>query len=118
MSLHKRLAFQRSLLERRSLRVPSCQSGARARTSPKSPSPSKSPSSKPKSIHTPLDLELDLAAQQAKLGLLQEEIDRLRGIKARLEEHKKKGGKELPSWLHEQFQLMLAKVALRIFPTR
>ena len=63
---------------------------------------------------TPLDLELDLAAQQSKLSLLQEEIGRLRAIKARLAEAKERGARELPLWLqdHEQFQLMLARYSI------
>ena len=60
---------------------------------------------------TALDLELDLAAQQSKLSLLQEEIARLRALKARLTEAKESGQRELPTWLqdHEQFQIMLAR---------
>jgi hypothetical protein len=69
-------------MERRSLRVPTIRP---------SPSPTKSgievaqaghklkgkkSSSKIPSVVTPLDLGLDLAAQQTKLGLLQDEIDR------------------------------------------
>ena len=86
MPLYKRLPFQRRLLERRSLRVPSRQSGHHAlpssvmlpmrmnvtATSPGSKLPVWNPNSSRKTRHrsklpkiqTPLDLELDLAAQQ------------------------------------------------------
>ena len=40
---------------------------------------------------TSIDLELDLAAQQSKLTVLNEEIDRLRQIKSKMEEAKDKG---------------------------
>lgn len=123
MSLHKRLAFQRSMfLERRSLRVPMASTGG----SRPAKSPSKSPSSSPCSsrssttggttgpMQTPLDLELDLAAQQAKLGVLQEEIDRLRAFKARMEEWKEKGRRDLPPALHEQFQQMLSALKTEV----
>ena len=82
----------------------SSQTGAKVKSS-------KSKSKVP-SVQTPLDLELDLAAQQTKLKLLQDEIDRLRDIKGRLEEAKQQGVKELPTWLqeHEKFQQLLAKV--------
>ena len=61
---------------------------------------------------TPIDLELDLAAQQSKLKMLQDEIDRLRCIKVKLEEAKVKGDKDVPNWFleEERFQQMLSKV--------
>ena len=61
---------------------------------------------------TPIDLELDLAAQQSKLKMLQDEIDRLRSIKSKLEEAKVKGDKDVPNWFleEEKFQQMLSKV--------
>lgn len=64
------------------------------------------------SLQTPMDLELDLAAQKTKLQCLQDEIDRLKEIKSRLEDAKKRGDKDLPEWFqeHEQFQQALAKV--------
>ncbi len=64
-------------------------------------------------LQTPLDLELDLAAQQAKLQLLQEEIERLKDIKSKMEEAKVKGAKEMPSFMQEndKFQQMLTKVS-------
>ena len=62
---------------------------------------------------TSIDLELDLAAQQSKLTVLNEEIDRLRQIKSKMEEAKDKGGAELPAWFHEdeKFQALLASVS-------
>ena len=124
MSLHKRLAFQRTMLERRSLRVPPASGGgghnsillssSSSRHAPPPKSPSKSPKSKSKvpSVQTPLDLQLDLAAQQTKLLLLNEEIHRLKDIKKKMEECKTKGNKEVPTWLQEseQLQNMMAKV--------
>ncbi len=126
MSLHKkRLAFQKSLLERRSLRVPKVPGLRVAPPEEKDHSKTKkklsrqqqqgsssSASSSSVLLQTPLDLELDLAAQQTKLQVLQEEIDRLREIKSRLERAKEKGVGELPAWLqeHERFQQLLAKL--------
>ena len=62
-------------------------------------------------MQTPLDLELDLAAQQSKLKILQDEIDRLKAIKGKMEEAKQKGNKEIPEWLQEDepFQELLNK---------
>lgn len=62
---------------------------------------------------TSIDLELDLAAQQSKLAVLGEEIERLRQIKARMEEARDGGGTELPAWFHqdEKFQALLASVS-------
>ena len=45
---------------------------------------------------TSIDLELDLAAQQSKLTVLNEEIDRLRQIKSKMEEAKDKGAQVAP----------------------
>ena len=61
---------------------------------------------------TSIDLELDLAAQQSKLLVLSEEIERLRQIKKQMEEAKEKGEKELPVWLQEddKFQYLLTSV--------
>ena len=154
MPLYKRLPFQRRLLERRSLRVPTqslksrmgfgssmsavisqnsvpiseeedetyqqtqpkenSRAGGQRRTSTKSTTTA--------SVHpgvTPIDLELDLAAQQSKLKMLQDEIDRLRCIKVKLEEAKVKGDKDVPNWFleEERFQQMLSKVKRKIlFP--
>ena len=62
---------------------------------------------------TSIDLELDLAAQQSKLTVLNEEIERLRQIKSKMEEARDMGGSELPAWFHqdEKFQALLASVS-------
>ena len=62
---------------------------------------------------TSIDLELDLAAQQSKLTVLNEEIDRLRQIKSKMEEARDNGNSELPAWFHEdeKFQALLASVS-------
>ena len=62
---------------------------------------------------TSIDLELDLAAQQSKLTVLNEEIDRLKQIKSKMEEARDMGGSELPAWFHqdEKFQALLASVS-------
>ena len=66
---------------------------------------------------TSIDLELDLAAQQSKLTVLNEEIDRLRQIKRKMEEARDAGGTELPAWFHqdEKFQTLLASVSFFLF---
>ena len=62
---------------------------------------------------TSIDLELDLAAQQSKLTVLNEEIERLKQIKSKMEEARDMGGSELPAWFHqdEKFQALLASVS-------
>ena len=62
---------------------------------------------------TSIDLELDLAAQQSKLTVLNEEIERLRQIKSKMEEARDNGKSELPAWFHEdeKFQALLASVS-------
>eukprot|EP00095_Tigriopus_kingsejongensis_P003652 maker-scaffold11_size778918-snap-gene-0.11 protein:Tk03652 transcript:maker-scaffold11_size778918-snap-gene-0.11-mRNA-1 annotation:"protein kibra-like isoform 1" len=112
MSIRKRLAFQRSMLERRSLRVPTNLRSPLKTPPVKSKAKTGTSSSKIPSIKTSLDLELDLAAQKTKLKLLQDEIDRLKDIKRKLELDQEGGSKELPSWFqeHEQFQQMMSKV--------
>ena len=54
-----------------------------------------------------------MAAQQSKLTVLNEEIERLRQIKSKMEEARDKGGSELPAWFHqdEKFQALLASVS-------
>ena len=104
MPLYRRLPFQRSSKERRSLHVPATGGQARSRTGQ---------SSLDILSKTSIDLELDLAAQQSKLQVLSEEIERLRQIKKQMEEAKDKGEKELPVWLQEdeKFQYLLASVS-------
>ena len=104
MPLYRRMPFQRSSKERRSLHVPtttSSQGGARSKSS-----------NMDILTKTSIDLELDLAAQQSKLVVLGEEIDRLRQIKKQMEEAKGKGDKELPLWLQQddKFQYLLTSV--------
>ena len=67
---------------------------------------------------TSIDLELDLAAQQSKLTVLNEEIDRLRQIKSKMEEARDNGNSELPAWFHEdeKFQALLASVSASLPP--
>jgi len=111
MPLYRRLPFQRSSKERRSLHVPSGGSSASVHMHGNHGSRpvegSRSSSSK-----TSIDLELDLAAQQSKLRILGEEIERLRRIKEKMEEAKNNGDKELPLWLQEdeKFQSLLASL--------
>ena len=103
MPLYRRMPFQRSSKERRSLHVPTTtsQGGARSKSS-----------NMDILTKTSIDLELDLAAQQSKLVVLSEEIDRLRQIKKQMEEAKGKGDKELPLWLQQddKFQYLLTSV--------
>ena len=109
MPLYRRMPFQRSSKERRSLHVPTTattQGGARSKSS-----------NMDILTKTSIDLELDLAAQQSKLVVLSEEIERLRQIKKQMEEAKGKGDKELPLWLQEddKFQYLLASVKIHKF---
>jgi len=104
MPLYRRMPFQRSSKERRSLHVPTT-SHHRHKSQNKNPSSDVT-------TKTSIDLELDLAAQQSKLMVLSEEIERLRQIKNKMEEAKAKGDKELPIWLQEdeKFQTLLASL--------
>lgn len=133
MPLYKRLPIQRRMLERRSLRLPShpmksmvpshlppnklsIAEGKEHRlhttTQNRNVIKPSSKSSNPSKLQTPLDLELDLAAQQSKLKILQDEIDRLKVIKTKMEDAKSTGKKEIPDWLQEDepFQELLTKV--------
>ena len=112
MPLYRRLPFQRSSKERRSLHVP-VTGGA-------GPRPGTTSGSMDILTKTSIDLELDLAAQQSKLVVLSEEIERLRQIKKQMEEAKDKGEKELPKWLQEddKFQYLLASVCGNIYLVR
>lgn len=111
MPLYRRLPFQRSSKERRSLHVPIPGSQQQARSSKNSQMDILT--------KTSIDLELDLAAQQSKLLVLSEEIERLRQIKKQMEEAKEKGEKELPVWLQEddKFQYLLTSVRFTIIIT-
>jgi protein KIBRA len=104
MPLYRRMPFQRSSKERRSLHVPTT-SHHRHKSQNKNPHSDVT-------TKTSIDLELDLAAQQSKLMVLSEEIERLRQIKTKMEEAKAKGDKELPLWFQEdeKFQILLASL--------
>lgn len=106
MPLYRRLPFQRSSKERRSLHVP-----VSSATVPTHNSSNSSQHSSNSTNLTSLDLELDLAAQQSRLQVLRDEICRLRRLKSRLEE-----ARELPAWLQEDtaFQQLLSSVELRL----
>ena len=127
MPLYKRLPFQRRLMERRSLRIPTtqtlksqlgfgCRGSAVINDPPIAEEEPGGGGGKPGKCGkgTQIDLELDLAAQQSKLKLLQDEIDRLRSIKSKLEEARAKGDKDIPNWFleEERFQSMLSKVSI------
>merc|ERR1719228_1561527 len=105
MPLYRRLPFQRGSKERRSLHVPTKAQ----------PRPGRAPALDLPNTKTSIDLELDLAAQQSKLAVLGEEIDRLRQIKRKMEEARDKGSTELPTWFHEdeKFQTLLASLEFK-----
>jgi len=106
MPLYRRVPFQRTSKERRSLHVPT---KAQPRPGGRLPVPDL-PNTK-----TSIDLELDLAAQQSKLTVLNEEIERLRQIKSKMEEARDNGNSELPAWFHEdeKFQALLASLEFK-----
>ncbi len=137
MPLYKKLPFQHKMLERRSLRQPKASMAPRLPSMVSKPAMSMSSSSGQTStpagasvtklqlkrnkrlartrehvLETPLDLELDLAAQKTKLNTLTQDIVRLKEIKRKLEEAKAQG-KESAGWLqdHEYLQDLLAKVS-------
>lgn len=118
MPLYRRLPFQRSSRERRSLHFPSgvtanavsaaggvnsaigggsayTGGGATVRRS------HRVGGVKVKHNETSLDLELDLAAQHSRLQVLKDEITRLKKIKDELARLKDKGERELPAWIGE-----------------
>merc|ERR1719278_2568899 len=105
MPLYRRVPFQRTSKERRSLHVPTKAQ----------PRPGRLPAPDLPNTKTSIDLELDLAAQQSKLTVLNEEIERLRQIKSKMEEARDKGGSELPAWFHqdEKFQALLASLEFK-----
>ncbi|CAH1392775.1 unnamed protein product [Nezara viridula] len=102
MPLYRRnqCAFQRGAIERRSLRWRS------GRTNPPTHS------SHVIVPRTSLDLELDLRAQHTRLHALQDDLNRLRELKSRLEAAKEKGDVEMAAWVMEdsQFQNLVAQV--------
>ncbi|CAL1271093.1 unnamed protein product [Larinioides sclopetarius] len=97
--------FQRNSLERRSLRwkkPPVACSKHRTSNYVKS-----------NTVRTSLDLALDLQAFQRRLSQQQEEINRLKELKRRLEESKTKGECDVPQWVseNESLQQILAGVS-------
>lgn len=138
MPLYRKLPFQHKMKERRSLRLPTKLTLASRRptssttTSVKPTSPEVTSSlatklqlkrsrrlarTKEHVMETPLDLELDLAAQRTKLDLLQTDIARLKEIQAKLEDVKASGMADPDiSWLqdHEYLENLLARVMLII----
>lgn len=105
MPLYRRGAsapFQRNSVERRSLRW----AGGRGRCG------GSGRGTAPHGPRTSLDLELDLRAQQARQAALQDELARLRELKARLETAKERGDTEVAAWVLEdsQFQCLVAQV--------
>ncbi|KFM62896.1 Protein kibra, partial [Stegodyphus mimosarum] len=92
--------FQRNSLERRSLRwkkPPVACSKHRSTNFMKSGT-----------VRTSLDLALDLQAFHRRLNQQQEEINRLKELKKRLEESKIKGDCDVPRWVTENENLQLA----------
>lgn len=95
--------FQRNSVERRSLRWRRSSSAISCKSA------SKKSTHLPPAVRTSLDLELDLQAQNARLNNLQDELNRLRSIKQRLEQAREKGDTDLVSWLLEdqKFQMLM-----------
>lgn len=95
--------FQRNSVERRSLRWRRSTSAFSCKSA------SKKSTHLPPAVRTSLDLELDLQAQNARLNNLQDELNRLRSIKQRLEQAREKGDTDLVSWLLEdqKFQMLM-----------
>ncbi|XP_014243574.1 protein kibra [Cimex lectularius] len=105
MPLYRRnqCAFQRGSVERRSLRWRGGKT--KGRTPPTHHAPH---SGAPR---TSLDLELDLRAQHTRLTALQDDLQRLRELKSRLETAREKGDVEVAAWVMEdvQFQNFVAQ---------
>lgn len=61
---------------------------------------------------TSVDLELDLRAQHTRLQTLQDELQRLRDLKTKLETAKERNDLEIAAWVLEdtQFQNLVAQV--------
>merc|ERR1712004_527686 len=137
MPLYRKLPFQHNLNERRSLRLPtkfnilpndhhkiisggkkSSENQALEVTKLQLKRSRRLARTKEHVMETPLDLELDLAAQKTKLELLQSDIARLREIQCKLEEAKSQhsgGGTQMDSWLvdheyDEYLQNLLSKI--------
>nr|CAH7742667.1 unnamed protein product [Callosobruchus chinensis] len=100
--------FERYAVERRSLRFRRPGSSV-ALCSPKTKS------NTPATARTSLDLELDLQAQHTRLEMLNNELDRLRELKQRLEVAKERGDTEVAAYLleDENFQRLMADAESR-----
>ncbi|CAB0011044.1 unnamed protein product [Nesidiocoris tenuis] len=109
MPLYRRThcGFQRGSVERRSLRWRSRRS-----KSSKVPSVHHHPHHFGDHPRTSLDLELDLRAQHTRLHALQDDLQRLRDLKLRLEAAKEKGDVGIATWVMEdaQFQNLVAQL--------
>ena len=138
MPLYRKLPFQHNLNERRSLRLPtkfnilpndhkiinkksSENQALNEVTKLQLKRSRRLARTKEHVMETPLDLELDLAAQKTKLELLQSDIARLREIQCKLEEAKSQhsggGTTQMDSWLvdheyDEYLQNLLSKVKI------
>lgn len=119
MQLHRRGGgsgpFQRNTFERRSLRWrrPSASMAMLAQhpSASKSSAEASKASASTVTARTSLDLELDLQAQHTRLYTLNDELQRLRELKQRLEQAKEQGDTELVTWVLEdqQFQNLIAQ---------
>merc|ERR1712223_1039422 len=135
MPLYRKLPFQHKMMERRSLRLPSKFQTSSVRPNGTLPSGAKKSEedrdlsecslatklqmkrsrrlarTKEHMMETPLDLELDLAAQKTKLDLLQSDIGRLKAIQTKLEDAKTQG-EQHETWLqdHAYLESLLSKI--------
>lgn len=121
MPLYRRGPFQRNSVERRSLRwrpsslaasaaaLSSFTEASTSREAVCSDAPKRHRKSRshaaPLPPRTSVDLELDLLAQNKRLEELQEELEKLRELKRRLEEARVQGNHDIPAWLSEDDRL-------------
>ncbi|CAH0393951.1 unnamed protein product [Bemisia tabaci] len=94
--------FKRNSVERRSLRWGKSLTSSSMRSRPSHSGP-----------RTSVDLELDLRAQHTRLQTLQDELQRLRDLKTKLETAKERNDLEIAAWVLEdtQFQNLVAQAA-------
>jgi len=136
MPLYRKLPFQHKMMERRSLRLPSKFQTSSVRPNGTLPGGAKGESGEDRELsecslatklqikrsrrlartkehmmETPLDLELDLAAQKTKLDLLQSDIGRLKAIQTKLVDAKAQGDQQ-ETWLqdHAYLESLLSKI--------
>ena len=141
MPLYRKLPFQHKMMERRSLRLPSKFQTSSVRPNGTLPGGAKGESGEDRELsecslatklqikrsrrlartkehmmETPLDLELDLAAQKTKLDLLQSDIGRLKAIQTKLVDAKAQGDQQ-ETWLqdHAYLESLLSKVTYICF---